>query len=192
VDPPEHQGVEADAAGKIGKWLDQSGNSLHLTAAGGEAQKPSLVQNAWNGLPAVALDGIGNKMLCPLPQKDHASMSVFAVYTAHAEDQVSRIQDGNNRLVSIPTTSKLDSEGGLAMLVNSIDYPNGDVGVVSRKFDPGQQPTFIGLGAMTDNKGQMGNWYFKGQVAEILIYSPALSEAETYRVVSALKARYKF
>jgi hypothetical protein len=193
--------LNAGAAGTGNK----TGDPLFVNAAGGNfqlqpsspcidsgtnSQHPSLVKSVWNGLPAVELDGLGNKMLCPLPQKDHASMSVFAVYTAHAEDQVSRIQDGkNNRLVSIPTTSKLDSEGGLAMLVNSIDW--GDVSVVSRKFDPGQQPTFIGLGAMTDNTGQSRGWNFKGKVAEILIYSPALSEAETYTVTNMLKARYK-
>ncbi|HEY3376353.1 MAG TPA: endo-1,3-alpha-glucanase family glycosylhydrolase [Armatimonadota bacterium] len=188
------QGVIADANGRISAWQDQSGNKLHLTATA-DADKPHLLAKCWNGLPAVELDGVRNSMLCLLPDAECASMTVIAAFAARADDQVCRIQNGaNNRLVSICTASKADHEGGIAVGVSSIDYYKGDVAAATRpSFPPGERPTAFGLGFMVNGKNtNYRNWNFTGKVAEILVYVPALSDADSKKVISILKTRYRF
>ncbi len=185
------KGVIADEKGQITEWQDQSGNGLHL-AATVDAHKPRRVEKQWGDLPAVELDGAQNSMLRQLPDKEHASMTVVAVFAAKAEEQLSGPQKGaNNRLVSIPTSSKPDYEGGIAIGVSAIYYPSGGVAVAKREFASGERPTFIGVGTMVIGKQpNYRSWNVKGKVAEILVYSPALSEKDVQRVVSILKARY--
>ena len=186
------KGVVADEKGLVSEWQDQSGNQLHLSART-EAEKPRLVAKAWNDLPALELDGSRNSLSCLLPEKTGDSMTVVAVFAARAADQICRIQEGaNNRLVSIPTLRKADWEGGIAIGVSSIDRPWGDVAVTRREFGAGDRPMAIGLGYMCiSGQPDYRNWNFKGKVAEILVYVPALNEAETQKVVSILRTRYR-
>jgi len=185
------QGVVADADGRVAAWQDQSGHQLHLTARTA-AEQPRLRPNVWNGLPALELDGVHHSLYCALPNQALVSMTVVAVYGARPEEQVCRIQEGvNNRLVSIPTTHKADYEGGIALGVSGIERPGGDVAVATRVFAPGEQPLGLGLGYMVvAHDAGYRNWNFRGRVAEVLVYAPALSESDARKVVSILKARY--
>ena len=194
------KGIVADANGRISQWQDQSPNKLNQEAKT-ETQRPRLLEKSppspdglWNGLPVVEFDGVQNSLICPLPKKDFSSMTVIAVFAAKAREQVFRAQEGiNNRLISIPTNHRADYEGGIALGVSTIYYPSGDVAVATRKqFAPGGRPVFIGVGSSIDGRKPSNRaWFFKGKVGEILVYSPALTEAETRKVVSILKARYK-
>ena len=185
------QGVVADDKGRISAWRDQSGNHLDL-AAPQEQFKPHLVENAWHGLPVVQFDGVQNSLLCKIPEGNRKSITVIAAYSARAEDQINRIQEGHgNRLVSIRTTTKEDYIGGVSMIVDSIGWWKGDVAVATRKFDAGEQPTFLGLGYMVGTNQDYRGWNFKGKAAEILVYSPALSDADAQKVASILKNRYR-
>ncbi|MFA6293878.1 MAG: endo-1,3-alpha-glucanase family glycosylhydrolase, partial [Victivallales bacterium] len=185
------QGVVADVKGKISGWKDQSGNNLNLTADK-EEEKPRMANGAWNKLPAVEMDGIRNSMLCALPDKQISAMTVFAVFSAKAEEQMVGTHGEGNRLVSIPTAGKADYEGGVTICVGSISYAPGDVAVAKKEFAAGESPAFIGLGFMTISKDlNYRTWNFKGRVAEILIYASKLDERETQKIVSILKTRYK-
>lgn len=186
------QGVVANEKGVVSVWKDQSGNRLDLMVDSA-ANKPRLVADCWNGLPALEFDGKRNSMRCKLPDQERASMTVLAVFSARAKEQECRMQEGiANRLVSIPTTNKADYEGGVALCVGSIDYPPGGVAVAKREFADGEHPLFLGIGFMLCPKDMnYRNWNFKGKVAEILVYSPALSDADTRNAVAILKARYK-
>ena len=185
-------GVMADSDGRISQWQDQSGNKLNLLSTT-EAEKPRLVKNVWNKLPAVEFDGVHNAMLCPIPENGLKSITVIAVYSAQATEQICQIQQGQgNRLISIPTRKNEDYQGGIAMTVSALDFPTGDVATLRRVFAAGDAPTHIGLGFMVNNRQlQYRNWIFKGKVAEILIFSPALDEAGMNRVRSALLEHYK-
>ena len=180
-----------DEKGCISAWQDQSGHKLDLLATA-ERYQPRRLDNYWNALPVVALDGIQNSFLCRLPDAPHTSMTVIAVAAARASEQICRIQQGeNNRLISIPTTTKQDCDGGISLGVGRISYPKGDVGVVNKTFPPGEHPAYIGIGFMVNNAQlNFRTWNFTGKVAEILIYSPALSAQDAQKIVSILKNRY--
>ncbi len=186
------KGLVTDEKGKISAWQDQTEHKLDLTATAAQYQ-PQRLDNYWNGLPVVALDGVQNNLFCRLPDMPCQSMTAIAVASARASEQINRIQDGqNNRLISIPTTTKKDYEGGIALGVSGISFPKGDVEVATRTFAPGERPTYIGLGFMLNgNQLDYRGWNFTGKVAEILIYSPALSAQEAQKVVSILKNRYR-
>ncbi|MGD0093527.1 MAG: endo-1,3-alpha-glucanase family glycosylhydrolase [Planctomycetota bacterium] len=186
------KGVVADDGGLVSAWQDQGPNKLDLVAKTA-AEKPRLLKEVWNQRPAIELDGVRNSMLCmQVPDREYRSLTIIAVGAARAKDQVCRNQEGiNNRLISIPTTAKADYDGGGVIGVSGIGWPAGDVAVFRREFEPKDRPACVALGFMAtpghfDNRG----WNFKGKVAEILIYSPALDAAGTRKAVSVLKARY--
>ena len=120
---------------------DQSGNDLDLAAARDQF-KPHLVKNAWHGRPVIQFDGVQNSLLCRMPEGKRESIMVIAARSAPAEDQVNRIQEGHgNRLVSIPTTTKADYMGGVAIVVDNIGWWKGDVAVATCKANPASSPS---------------------------------------------------
>jgi hypothetical protein len=195
------------SASLVSSWGDQSGNGLNagMAAAG---RQPSLINNAINGKPVIRFSGAQSLALSRL-----LSPSRFTFFVAGKNTNTS----SSFSMIFGPGSSSANNQlrwenGTQALLVgtgNGMPTITATVGntrvyhVLSASYDGStlnvyRDGKFVAARAFTLTQPwdlyQIGAWYsdhfMKGDVAEILFYSSALSESDRGRVDTYLRTKY--
>jgi len=196
----------AFASGATTIWADQSGagnNAVQTNAS----LRPSLISSALNGLPVLRFDGVQDKLALPAIMASATSGEIFIVNrvdfsnafnglaqfgTGYAtvysdgtiwddfgtSDQDGYVISNSSLLTSFNVySSSISSDGTSVLRINGKE----------RRRLLGQSVTFRAdplLGC--DYFGE----YFKGDVAEVLVYARTLSDFERESVYAYLQSRY--
>ena len=198
----------------VSEWADRSVNGNNATQGTSDKQ-PTYVMNGLNGLPVVRFDG-SNDFLITENVSLGNSISVFAV--VKAEDKMSgdphdwkynqgivtQYKDGRYILDINSTATGFQFYDG-SWIKAYADATNWQLygaireyGLTNRLYINGakvaSQSTSVGTPGSTNpiKIGFSGDYsrYLKGDIAEILVYSRALSDSEREMVETYLKAKY--
>lgn len=208
-----------DVAGAVSAWSDQSGNFNNAGQASA-ASRPALVSEAINGNPALSFDGVDDSLMIPSSAtlaivgdistffvvkfddfgtfravwaKTQANLPASTdfytlpgsglprVFRGHGSG-VAGFSDGINAPVPRAFGIIGFDQSGTTLHHYFNGQPNGEGTITAVLGDTGA-PVFIGTRG--DQVTRM-----KGQIAEIIIYNAALSEADRTTVFSYLGRRY--
>jgi hypothetical protein len=208
--------------GEVAQWNDQSGNNRHATQTFAPG-RPTMVNNAVNGKPAVRLDGIDDYLTFNLPVNGLTGLSVFLVaanteiqsggasgaeraalfwnenaswgtiYLSPYQSSV-QLRFGTTQSENRVSYSRPNSVGSSFTLTSAIKnggtdslYVNGNLAVSSN----GKFNTIAGCQSTGNiGRGYNDNTYFAGYVAELLVYTRALSPVEREAVETQLNDKY--
>ena len=201
-------GVSVDANGNVNAWLDQSGNAT--VSQSNSARCPALVNAAVNGLPAVRFDGGSDELDSSLLSAGGTGATFFVVTRGSQYQSLLRFQGTTGNYLIYPWSTN-------QQFINSADGGTGGgitCGLVSGQWNIGEATYQAGdrmvtycngslvasrpaanvnlPGGMPFNLGAYagGSEYLQGDVAEVLIYSRALSDTERLTVEAYLNAKY--
>ena len=202
-------GIPADARRCVSSWQDASGNVLAQTKA---AAQPLWVENALNGKPALRFDGKDDFLTSSIVPASGAEVrTIFAVvgnmtpglskgFVVHYGNQRNNEAYGiycdttgfGNYYWGINHSVAVKGNSGPMVLCACYDgkedrlWANGkDLGakVVALKTGSGQ-------GLRIGSKILDGQYLFQGDVAEVLAYGRALSDAERKQVEEYLSEKF--
>jgi hypothetical protein len=187
------------SGGLISQWNDKSGNGKHATASG--TTRPTYTGTR-NGRNVVTFDGTGNRMNTTLV--DSATQTILFVAKATAASA-----PGTRRVVSyqaergffassgwnwfspnagtgVSPTDYNVASGVITNDTSMLVYGNG--GAVSAAFDPfnAGATTFV-IGG--ENASTVFN-LFQGEIAEVVVFNSALSNADRARVERYLSLKW--
>lgn len=206
-------------SGLVSQWADQSGNARHATQTSSGSQ-PTAVSNVVSGKPVLRYDGTSDYMSFTLPINGLTAMTLILVSAAGADvdgtyygDQYAplfwretgswgtvhlspfqryvRHRFGTGQSNNIPSYSRTSPATGFsvttavksgtaeAIYVNGIQAANLS-GKLATIANTGSAAT-LGRGTST---------YFKGDIAEVIVYTRALTDAERQQVDQYLLAKY--
>lgn len=194
-------------AGKVSSWADQSGNGYHATMAT-VARQPTVVSNVLNGKPVIRFGGAQSLLLAGVLQPN-----TFTVFVAGKNSKASETFS----MIFGPGGSSANNQlrwenGSQALFVgtgNNLPIITSNIGntrvyhALSSRYD-GSTMSVYRDGNLTSTHSfvtsgpwdlyQIGAWYssyfMEGDVAEILFYDSALSEANRTSANAYLKSKY--
>lgn len=205
------------SSSEVSEWKDMSA-SANNAAQATSADRPILVANAVNGLPAVSFDGTSQYMqLGPGFTNFTAGATIFIVAKPTAVTSNARFFDfgngatDNNFYLSQPnntnlsfytyngsTPSSLTASNAVTLndyqLLEVLQTNSGACSI----YTNGEQKA-VGPVTGISNISRSGNYlgadnarslFFKGEIAEIVIYNRALTQEERQNVEGYLYARY--
>jgi hypothetical protein len=185
-------GVEADPAGRVAAWRDQSGQPNDLTQ-GVLLRRPVLGPSALNGLPVLHFDGTNDWLT--FPTNEYPIYTVFAVLREDADATGRRAllgEDGWNFSTALfPGESTLwDPANAGAQVLNGQTWLNG-VAVDGTVTPRPKQMSVLSLvttsPVMADRLFQHGDtWFWKGDIAELVLYDRPLTATERKAVEDSL------
>jgi hypothetical protein len=196
---PIDQGAATDTE-LVARWEDQSGANNHATQASATKQ-PVLLFGGLNGLPTLRFDAVDDGMTTPLVLNQPCT--VFVVYCYGAADVEHRraVQGSNNWLLG-PYDAKHDffygdgftdgpavdagtfvAQAALQNGSTSRNWING--AFVGTTQGAGNAPGTIYLGAAGTFAEPLG-----GDIAEVIAFDSALSDADMTRVWDYLRAKF--
>jgi hypothetical protein len=207
-----HLWLKADAgvvssSGKVSQWLDQSGNGRNASMATASRQ-PSFVSGALNGKPVLRFNGAQSMYL-----DTFASPTTFTVFIVGKNSNPSEsfsmiLGPGGNA----PNNQMRWEGGSRALFVgtgNNLPVITSSIGntrvfhALSTRYDGGTMTVYRDGNATSSHSfSTSGPWtlasvgsyyssyYMQGDLAEVLIYARALSEAERGSVNSYLRSKY--
>jgi len=209
-------GVEADGAGLVSRWRDQSGNARDAVQANA-AYQPRWTNAVVNGLPGVRFDGVSNKDgMTTGWGTSNGTYSVFVAatyrtnpgYTWHRVIQGAanynwgiELEGANGNFYSfIPNGA---GGGGFYQIVNTGIRPAGGVPFVAAIVGDGTNTQFLlnGFGyaplashhgpgtLILGTGGQSGNGW-EGHFLEVIVYGRSLSLEERRQVELYLSLKY--
>lgn len=183
-------GVTKDETGKVSAWQSQVEPKLVLAQTAAEAQ-PALVPDAANGLPALRFDGKQDYLVSPELSADFAGdVTVFVVWGSVSEQLYPNHEGRSDRILSAPTVKGADYDTGF-QLVTGVKEPARPAVVVA-KLAARPQFKYLGVGGMINPKdGLAVGFPLTGDVAEVLFYGAALSDADLAAVTKYLQDKYK-
>lgn len=203
----------------VSQWSDQSGNARHATQTTGTSQ-PSIISNAVSGKPVMRYDGTSDYMSFTMPVNGLTAMTLILVSAAGADvdgtyygDQYAplywretgswgtvhlspfqryiRHRFGTGQSNNIPSYSRPSVVAGLSVTTavkngsTETLYANGtQVASLSGKL-----AAIANTGA-TATIGRGTSTYFTGDIAEVIVYTRALSDAERLQVDQYLLTKY--
>jgi len=201
------------ACGTVSQWSDQSGNARHASQSTAD-YRPLLVQDALNGRPVLRFDGTDDCMsVSSLPitssgitalyviKQDVALIKhvfstadrVFQLLTSSVPRLYSQIENVSS-YVGIPATNTSWAcvtqvyDGTLSGVTNILSlYQNGVKGVSAHSDGTPSASLTITSGEIGAHSGTNT---FNGDIAAIIVYNRALSDAERQRVERWLATRY--
>ena len=203
-------GVTGDAAGRVSKWADQSGNGNDFAQTNATLQ-PILSANAAGALPAVRFDGMDDALQLAKPINPSGA-SVFAVVRwnkVRAYSFAIGLDHGTDGYLRMMDEQALLTGGWYPVLYqNMIACPK----TVPAGYGPARpflhtlpsRLTQFNVFAVTDNpvtnesikwlgQNELNNVAenrFDGDIAEMLIYTRALPPAERMQVEEYLGSKY--
>lgn len=204
--------AEAEDGQLVTNWYDINSQSSYKTnAAGSGNSRPTYRENVFNSLPALRFDGAGDHMniadgsflvgtnytIFIVCQRRTGNASYvlggnsasFSVGYYHASGAISFFSGGSGILYDLPTytvpeptivTASFET-GALRMWVNGGVNPDEDF---ITDVDPLTAWVSPAIGHVN------GNYYFNGDVAEIIIFSRLLKTDERQAVESYLGKKY--
>lgn len=183
-------GVSKDSSGKVSSWTSQVEPKVEMAQEYPDLQ-PSFKADAVNGLPALGFDGNNDCLVSRELPKDFTGDLTVLVVWGYATEQVNQGQDGvNNRIISAPTVKGSDWETGFQLTTGSKDIAKPSIAIGKYKERP--QLKYLGLAGMTNpDNGTAGGFNFTGNIAEVLVYTAALSDADLASVTKYLQGKYK-
>ena len=197
----------SESAGRVTAWLDQSGHGLD-GIMDVPSREPALVPGEWNGLPVIRFDGAQSLYL-----KQTIAPTTFTVFVAGRNRNPSeahgiflgpggdtannqfRWENGSSVLIvglgnDLPQTV-FSFEDTRAFHVLAARYDGSNL-TVSRNGTQVGSAHFVTTGPWQIR--QIGGWFSSdfmvGDLAEILVYESALSEADTELTNSYLLQKY--
>ena len=150
---------------------------------------PSWVANAGNGLPAVRFSGsqasLMSGKLKPIAELKEESMTIFVVYAGSVPQDTMSQNGGNNRLFC---------------MTSGIEFSNGAWPDAAKKTwqmrmaaqTSKSSPEYITVGAPFWGAQYIaGDFFFSGDIAEILVYRGDLPAAQKIQAQRYLQAKYR-
>ena len=196
-----------ESAGQVTDWLDQSGHGLD-GIMDLPSREPALVPGEWNGLPVIRFDGAQSLYL-----RQTIAPTKFTVFVAGRNRNPTDAHGIFLGPGGDTANNQLRWESGSSVLIVGLgnDLPQtvfsfGDTRafhVLAARYD-GSNLTVSRNGTQVGNAhfvttgpwqiGQVGGWFSSdfmvGDLAEILVYESALSEADTELTNSYLLQKY--
>ncbi|MBP7463727.1 MAG: hypothetical protein KA793_05265, partial [Bacteroidales bacterium] len=188
--------------GKVTQLTDLSGNNFHLTQSN-TSNAPTKIGNQLAGYPVIRFNGTNNYMTTSFGQT-FAQPNTFFVIFKLDDNAIRYVYDGLIGFNSLRYNSgELQMRAGSSVLGYTRSAPFGFVlsrqvfdGANSRMFENGQLKqsgtlTVNTLSGMTlGSLNSLGNYYFKGDIAELIYCNAALTEAEVSSVRQYLSNKY--
>jgi hypothetical protein len=186
-------GIEADAAGRVSAWRDQSGNANDLTQTALDAQ-PTLVQGAQNGLPVLRFDGAADWM--PFTTRLNGTIrAVFAVLKESGAPAYRAILGDASTKDFSPGQVTLWYGDASPSILQGQTWLNG----VPVDGQTTHRPTTMSVlsvvptaGVTADRLFQQPGWasYWQGDIAELVIYTQPLTASQRKSVEDYLTLKY--
>jgi len=195
------------SAGQVTAWVDQSGHGLD-GIMDLPSREPALVPSGWNGLPVIRFDGAQSLYL-----KDTIAPTAFTVFVAGRNRNLTDAHGIFLGPGGDTANNQFRWENGSSVLIVGLGN-----GLPETVFEFGDTRAFHVLGARYDGSNltvsrngtqvgsahftttgpwqirQVGGWFSSdfmvGDLAEILVYERALSEADTELTNSYLLQKY--
>jgi concanavalin A-like lectin/glucanase superfamily protein len=200
-------GVTVSSGTQVSTWLDQSGNGRNASMATA-TRRPTLVTGALNGAPVIRFGGAQSMYLDTFATPTQFTVFVVGKNSMPSESfsmilgpggnspnnqlrwengsQTLFVGTGNNLPVTISPTGNTRVYHAL-----SARY-NGSTMTAYRDGSPTSTSAFTTSGPWT--LASIGSWYstyfLVGDLAEIIIYDRALSDAELASTSSYLRTKY--
>lgn len=200
--------LQADALGlangaAVATWPDSSGlgnDAIQSTPF----NQPAFGTNRINGLPAVVFSGVPNFLTCPLARTQ--PYEVFAVCQPSLSGNNQYMLDGsatNTGVLAFPGTaipgdSCILYAGGVVASTGSIAVPQ----LIAAAYNGASSTLTVNGVTSTGNVGSSntsgttigaapnGTGGFEGWIAELLIYTATLADADRNRVTDYLNRKY--
>jgi hypothetical protein len=193
-------GLTVDAHNRVTAWRDQSANDNHAASLS-LSQAPALVPESVHGMPAVRFDGKDDTVLFTTPV--NAVRTVFWVVRDGSFEKGARPLLGRDPVPDAPPT---DFSGGLSALwdaeltspailagetflggtpVDGLSTPRPRLMSVLSLVTTGD----VSAENFSHDRGLSGR-YWEGELAELIVYERALTEAERAAVEQYLSVRY--
>ncbi len=185
----------ADGA-TVSTWTDLSGNSQHATQGTGTLQ-PLFFANQLNGNPVVRFDGTDDRMDGPGVNLTARTIFVVSKLDASAAGLAGvfaqKGADAWNIRALTPTTWNApgNAANSADFSYNGLSYVNGSAGFTHDNQYHILENVAVGSGAIQYRLSQdFMSRYFKGDLAEVLIYNRVLTAVERGEVGYYLRQKY--
>ena len=197
----------------VSSWLDQSGNGYNASQSNASYQ-PLYVPNALNGKPVLRFDGANRFLLISnsaIPIDKHTIFIVFKTYNTSSQsifgiwyskpgwnfvlssgvytyiiDKSSAYITGTAPTIGANNLFSLTFDGSNVKSYNSGSLIQNDSSIYSSVYSNTSDALAIGIAT----NGVSTADPFNGDIAEIVIYNTALSDAERITVENYLKNKY--
>ncbi|WP_437982339.1 carboxypeptidase regulatory-like domain-containing protein [Sorangium sp. So ce117] len=195
------------SVGKVSLWEDQSGNGINGSTPAASRQ-PSLIAGALNGKPVVRFEGAQSLGLTSPIQPARFTVFIVGKNSKTSEEFSVILGPGG----STPNNQLRWENGSQALFVglgNSMPIIKTTIGdtrayhALSTRYDGSTMTVYRNGGLISTHSfsttgpwvlGQIGAWYSSyfmvGDLAEILVYDTALSEADRSSVNMYLRDKY--
>jgi hypothetical protein len=206
------QGITADAQGRVSRWQDESAGK-HDAAQPSESAQPTLVADALNGKPALRFDGKGRFLNIAGQVLTSQQFTLLAVVNDgapgsgyrevfsnwHSKSDIGQALFLGLAGNSIRLSDHLSPAGALSQpekhfILTGINSQY-DAKVYQDRREAARRATPLPLRNLATPYvlGQQGNIngeFWKGDIAELMVYDRALSEEELSQVWDYLSKRY--
>jgi len=194
----------------IGQWLDKSGNARHSTQTTG-ANKPLLAKASKNGLNTVFFDG-SNDQLVNATQYDIGTnaFTMFAILQATSPGGIAVWWEQRNvaglhpRLALYynpsgtnwnwyhnaigPTVAGANNTYTIVKLQRT--GTNCSMATNANSYTTVSQPSIVATGDSFIGVGYNNTQYWKGNVAEVLMYNSVLSAGNQTKIINYLNGKW--
>ncbi len=206
--------VEHDDAGRLVRWKDQAGADRHAAPPTVEA-RPLVVADGANGRPALRFDGRDDALAISGAVLTNQQFTMFAVAAdRHAGGGHREIISNWNRDGNSTTSVFLGTTGARSIRFSDHFAPAGRLHRPSELFLLGARTSLAGAVVhqgdevlarraeplarrrldtpwVVGTQGNYGSEFWRGEIAEIVVFDRALSDAESAAVRSELTSRYR-
>jgi hypothetical protein len=181
LDASDAASVEKDAAGAVRVWKDRSGKGRHAVQEKTDLQ-PRHVAQGLNGKPALQFDDARKTRLEVADLSDQPlSVTVFAVI---ANPEPGSPQNPHQRVFTASNGKDYDYLCGISCLVPGTQT-GGPRQIVFEGRDRWAKQ--VRVGCFSPNY----QTFFKGQIAEILVFGRTLTSEERFRVTAYLAGKWE-
>ena len=204
------KGITKDADANVTRWADQSGYDIDNDAVAREGMEPTYYEDIWKGKPVVYFDGTSELIIPIKPDEDdfEDGITVFLVanffeagYALGSWDApyfyMGIWEDDGDYWIDTGFGDNLDLSRDAVDLQGWRILEMINDGEDTVVYDDGEEvsvypSSFIGN---TEYELAIGNangtdYYFNGDIAEILIYNRALGDEEREEIEDYLKDKY--